>query len=105
MRPSLYIGDTLNNRVRKVSGGTITTVAGNGKAGFSGDGGPATSASLNGPQGMVVDAGGNLYIADSNDNRVRKVSNSTITTIAGDGYSSLSGDGGSATRRPRSIYL
>ena len=71
---SLYVGDQLNNRVRKVSGGIITTVAGTGTAGFSGDGGQATSAQLNQALGVAVDAQGSLYIADDGNHRVRKVS-------------------------------
>jgi len=94
---SLYIADTINNRIRKVSGGTITTVAGNGSAGFSGDGGPATSASLFWPTGVAVDSAGNLYIADSWNNRIRKVAGGTITTVAGNGNGWFSGDGGPAT--------
>ena len=94
---NLYIADTANNRIRKVSGGTITTVAGNGTSGFSGDGGPATSASLNGPGGVGVDSAGNLYIADTGSGRIRKVSGGTITTVAGNGTSGFSGDGGPAT--------
>ncbi len=62
---NLYIADTGNNRIRKVSNGVITTVAGNGTLGFSGDSGPATSAELNDPDGVAVDSAGNLYIADS----------------------------------------
>ncbi len=94
---SVYIADEGNHRVRKVSpGGTITTIAGSGVAGFSGDGGPATSANLNYPQGVAVDAQGNVYIADTSNYRVRKVSpGGTISTFAGGG-SSL-GDGGPAT--------
>jgi sugar lactone lactonase YvrE len=96
---NLYIADRLNSRVRKVStSGTITTVAGDGSAGFSGDGGPATNAQLAGPYGVAVDAAGNLYIADFQNSRVRKVSTSgTITTVAGDGSFGFSGDGGPAT--------
>ena len=96
---NLYIADTYNNRVRKVStAGIITTVAGNGTWGSSGDGGSATSAQLSNAQGVAVDGAGNLYIADSNNARVRKVSGGTITTVAGGGTccSSL-GDGGPAT--------
>ena len=95
---NLYIGDAANNRVRKVdTSGTITTVAGNGTAGFSGDGGPATNASLNAPFGVAVDAVGNLYIADSNNNRIRKVStNGGISTVVGNGVPASFGDGGSA---------
>ena len=83
----------------------ITTVAGNGMGTYAGDGGPATSASLNEPQGAAFDAAGNLYIADNNNNRVRKVdANGIITTVAGNGVGaasgggSLSGDGGAATQ-------
>jgi uncharacterized protein (TIGR03437 family) len=94
---NLYIADYENNRIRKVSGGTITTVAGNGVVGFSGDGGPATSAFLNYPEGVAVDSAGNLYIADSGNNRIRKVSGGTIATVAGNGAPTFSGDGGPAT--------
>jgi hypothetical protein len=74
---------------------TITTVAGNdGSSGYSGDNGPATSAQLNGPWRVAVDALGNLYIADTGNNRVRKVSNKTITTVAGNGSPGFSGDNG-----------
>src|SRR6202023_1221138 len=76
----------------------ITTVAGNGTWGFSGDGGPATSALLHNPYGVAVDAAGNLYIADSNNSRIRRVTPSgTITTAAGNGTPGFSGDGGMAT--------
>ena len=94
---NLYIADFNNARVRKVSpGGTITTFAGTGVPGFSGDGGPATSARLYAPHGVAVDGQGNVYIADSYNQRVRKVNPAgTITTIAGGGTSL--GDGGSAT--------
>jgi trimeric autotransporter adhesin len=84
--------------IRKVSGGVITTVAGNGSPGYSGDGGPATSASLNYPEGVAVDSAGNLYIADSSNYVIRKVTpGGTISTIAGTGISGYSGDGGPAT--------
>jgi sugar lactone lactonase YvrE len=82
---NLYIADTNNMRVRKVSPiGIITTVAGgSSKGGYSGDGGPATSAQLNAPNSVAVDSAGNLYIADYLNNRVRKVSsNGTISTAA-----------------------
>jgi trimeric autotransporter adhesin len=93
---NLYIADTGNNRVRRVSNGVITTVAGNGTQGFSGDGGPATSAQLYAPTRLAVDASGNLYIADTGNNRVRMVSNGAITTVAGNGTPGFSGDGGPA---------
>ncbi|HEY7392086.1 MAG TPA: hypothetical protein VH640_26445, partial [Bryobacteraceae bacterium] len=74
---NLYVVDDATNRIRKVTtGGAITTVAGNGMAGFSGDGGPATSASLNAPSSVAVDSAGNIYIADLNNNRIRKVTSS-----------------------------
>jgi uncharacterized protein (TIGR03437 family) len=82
---NLYIADGTNNVVREVSNGIITTIAGTGKSGFSGDGGPATSAMLSQPHGIAVDASSNLYIADSGNSRIREVSNGTITTIAGNG--------------------
>ena len=81
-RGNVYIADTANNRVRMVSGGIITTVAGDGIAGFSGDGGPASSAELNFPTGVAVDSAGNLYIVDLENFRIREVSNGTITTLA-----------------------
>ena len=96
---NLSIVDFGNDRIRKVSAtGIISTIAGNGREGFAGDGGPATSASLNGPLSVTVDLAGNLYIADSSNYRVRRVSTAgTITTIAGNGSKSFSGDGGLAT--------
>ncbi len=98
---NLFIADNANSRIRRVDGGTgiITTVAGNGTAGFSGDGGAATSASLDFPSGVAVDSTGNLFIADPGNFRVRRVDGSTaiITTVAGNGSSRFSGDGGTAT--------
>ena len=95
---NLYIADTQNHRVRKVTGGTITTVAGSGTSGFGGDGGAAGSAQLNLPFGVAVDAAGNLYVAEFGNNRVRKVgTNGNITTLAGTGVSGYGGDGGQAT--------
>jgi len=93
----LYIADQGNNCIRKVSGGVITTVAGNGTLGFSGDNGPATNAQLNYPVGVAVDPAGNLYIADLENFRIRKVSNGVITTVAGNGTAGFSGDNGPAT--------
>lgn len=97
---NMFIADTQNNRIRKVStSGTISTVAGNGLIGFSGDGGAATSASLQGPSGVAVDGSGNIYISDSQNMRIRKVASSgTITTIAGTGVPGFAGDGGPALK-------
>ena len=94
----LYIADCINHRIRKVSNGVITTVAGTGVADFNGDDRPATSAQLNSPRGVAVDAAGNLYIADSSNHRIRKVSNGVITTVAGNGAEGFSGDHGPAIR-------
>jgi hypothetical protein len=92
------IADTYNNRVRRVdAGGTITTIAGTGAAGLSGDGGPATTATLNHPERVAVEPGGGLAIADELNHRVRRVApDGTITTVAGttDGFG---GDSGPAT--------
>jgi uncharacterized protein (TIGR03437 family) len=82
---NLYIADTNNNRIRKVSNGVITTVAGSGAPGFSGDNGLAMNAALLQPAGVAVDSAGNLYIADTGNDRIRKVSNGVITTVAGIG--------------------
>jgi hypothetical protein len=96
---NLFIADTQNSSVRKVTtDGIINTVAGNGTNGFSGDGGAATSAQLNLPTGMAVDALGNLYIADEANGRIRAVTtNGIINTVAGNGTNGFSGDGGPAT--------
>jgi sugar lactone lactonase YvrE len=110
---NLYVADFGNNRVRKidVATGIVTTVAGNGTGSYSGDGGSATVATLNGPAGVVTDAAGNLYIADSENNAIRKVNSATgkIATIAGNGTALFGGDGFSATLaglyKPYSIYL
>ena len=77
--------------------GVLTLVAGNGTPGFSGDDGPPTTAQLNGPQGVAVDSAGNLYIADTNNQSIRKVSNGVITTVAGNRTPGFSGDNGPAT--------
>jgi sugar lactone lactonase YvrE len=91
------VADVGKSRVRKISNVIISTVAGNGNAGFSGDGGSAVNAQLYFPNGVAVDAQGNLFVADTNNNRVRKVStNGVITTVAGNGAAGFSGDGGSA---------
>jgi sugar lactone lactonase YvrE len=97
---NFYVTDaSATNRVRRVSAnGIVTTVAGNGTAGFSGDGGPATSAALNIPRSVATDTAGNLYIADTGNNRIRKVSiDGIITTVAGNGVTGSTGDGGPAT--------
>ena len=96
---NVYLSDTDHHRVRKIdTTGIVTTVAGTGTAGFSGDGGPATSAQLNLPYGVAVDSAGNLYIADLNNNRVRRVGpDGVIGTYAGSGGEGSSGDGGPAT--------
>jgi uncharacterized protein (TIGR03437 family) len=97
---NLYIADPQNNVIRWVTtSGIINTFAGSnyGNSGYSGDGGPATSAHLTNPEGVAVDSAGNLYIADSDNNVVRKVAtDGTITTVAGNGSAGYSGDGGLA---------
>ena len=96
---NIYIADQLNNCIRKVNtSGIISTIAGNGVAGFSGDGGAATTATIASPQGVKVDGAGNVYFSDQGNERVRKVSTAgIITTIAGNGTGGYSGDGGAAT--------
>ena len=95
---NVYFSDPSANRVRKITtAGIITTVAGNGTAGYGGDGGPATSAMLSAPASIALDLAGNLYIADLDNNRIRKVASGTISTIAGTGTWAFSGDGGPAT--------
>ena len=101
---NLLVADQSNHRIRRITpGGTITTIAGNGAGtpaagAFSGDGGPAISASLNNPTAVAVDGAGIVYIADQFNQRIRKVAlDGTITTIAGNGSAGFSGDGGSAT--------
>jgi len=101
---NLFIADLVNHRIRKVTpNGVISTVAGMGTAGFSGDGGPAAEAQLRYPTGVAIDTTGNLFIADSGNNRVRKVTpNGFISTVAGMGMAGFSGDGGPATEAPLS---
>lgn len=98
---NVYIADTGNNRIRKVTASTgyISTVAGNGTSGYTGDGAAATSAELNSPRGVAVDGAGNIYIADTGNSVVRKVTASTgyISTVAGNGTAGATGDGGPAT--------
>jgi sugar lactone lactonase YvrE len=96
---TFYIADAGNNRVRRVDAdGVITTFAGNGEAGYSGDGGPAIEASLHDPTDVAMGADGSLYIADTLNNRVRKVDTAgVIATVAGDGREAYAHDGGPAT--------
>ncbi|MDX2044345.1 MAG: hypothetical protein SF097_24260 [Acidobacteriota bacterium] len=98
---NLLIADWGNNRVRRINAvtGVITTIAGTGDTGFNGDGGAATNARINGPENVFVDKDNNIFIADSNNHRIRKVaaSGATISTVAGTGTSGFSGDGGQAT--------
>ncbi len=98
---NVYVADLLNNRIRKIDAttGIITTVAGNGSAGFYGDGGQATAAEINEPSGVVIDSSFNIFIADYQNSRVRRVDNATgiITTIAGTSSAGYNGDGIQAT--------
>ena len=97
---NLYIADTANHRIRRIdTTGTITTIAGNGTQGFSGDTGPATAASIDSPTGLAVDPLNNLYLADTHNQRIRKITPTTgiITTIAGTGALGQSGDAALAT--------
>lgn len=94
---NVYVADTGNHSVRRISNGVIDTVAGIGRRGSSGDGGPATSAGLASPSGVAVDANGRLFIADYENNRIRMVANGIITTVAGSSSQGYGGDGGPAT--------
>lgn len=108
---NLYIADTLNNCIRKVDAqGRISTIAGNGMAGFGGDGGPAVDALLSRPVGLTMDAAGNLFIADVFNHRIRKVdADGRISTVAGTEMPGFSGDGGPAAQaqlsRPRDVTV
>jgi len=112
-RGNLVIADRLHHRIRRVDAvtGIITTIAGDGRWGFGGDCGPATSAQLSEPSSVALDAAGNLFIADRGNDRIRRVDTATgiITTFAGDGVFGFGGDGGLATsasfRRPGGIAL
>ena len=96
---NIYIADQSNNRIRKINtSGVISTIAGNGHGGYSGDGGPATAAEINYPGPLALDASGNVYFSDVSNNRVREISTSgIISTYAGNGHGGYSGDGGAAT--------
>jgi uncharacterized protein (TIGR03437 family) len=108
---NLYLSDTGNHRVRKIStSGIITTLAGTGVAGFSGDGGPATAAQLNLPYGLAADLAGYIYVADLGNDRVRRIGpDGVIVTVAGNGNRGSSGDGGAATAAqlltPRNVVV
>lgn len=103
---NIFIADAGNHRVRRMSAGTITTVAGNGTAGFSGDGAAATAAQLNFPHGLALHPDGSLLIADSTNNRIRLVVlGGNISTFAGTGAVGPGGDGGAATAAQLSIPL
>src|SRR5262249_53330771 len=96
---NILIADTTNNRIRRIdASGLITTIVGNGAGSFSGDGGPAISAGLSNPRGIVLDSAGNLFITDAGNGRIRKVDAVTglISTFAGNGGRGSSGDGGPA---------
>ena len=107
----LYIADTVNHRIRVVNGTTITTLAGTGTPGFFGDGGAAAAAQLFSPRGLAINAAGDLYIADTTNNRVRRIDHTTqiITTVAGNGTAGFSGDSGAATSAtlnlPRDVFI
>src|ERR1043166_4731783 len=97
---NIYIADSLNDIIRKIdASGTMSTVAGNRIFGFSGDGGPALSASFFAPSAVAVDSAGNIFVADRQNNRIRKIDQATqrVTTVAGRGFCTFSGDGLPAT--------
>lgn len=95
---NIYFADAIDNQIRKISNGQVSVVVGSGTPGFSGDNGPALDAKLTGPRGIALDAAGNLYIADTGNQRIRKVSNGVITTVVGGGAPSNGlGDNGPAS--------
>ena len=109
---NLYLAETQANAVRRVDlSGNIVVIAGTGTQGFGGDGGPATGAELNSPEGVAVDSAGNIYVADSSNNRIRRIDAATavVTTIAGNGKAGFGGDGAAAVSAlldlPRAIAL
>jgi len=97
---TLYIADSYNHCIRKINRqGIISTLAGDGISGYNGDGGPAKMARFNEPRGLDLDAGGNLYVADSKNHVIRKIDDQgLISTVAGNATAGYSGDGGAATR-------
>jgi len=103
---NIYIADHENNVIRKInSAGVVSTFAGTGAVGYSGDGGPATAANLNGPNSVTIDIAGNIYFSDFHNNVVRKVNTAgIITTVVGNGTGGYSGDGGPATSAGLSPY-
>ena len=108
---NVYFADMVNNRIRKIgTTGVVTTIAGTGIAGYSGDGGPAVTAKINGPSGMAIDAAGNLYFADVYNHAIRKINVAgNISTLAGTGTAGFFGDGGPAIiaqlDSPRAVYV
>jgi hypothetical protein len=107
---NIFVVDAGNNRIRRVSvNGIISTVAGNGTMGFSGDGGPATMAEMYFPRGVAVDSTGSLFIADTNNYRIRMVSPAGIITTVAGGGNDVPGDGGPATNArlsfPRAVAV
>ncbi len=108
---NIFVSDYNNHTIRKISpSGIITTIAGNGFSGFSGDGGPATNAQLSNPAKIALDSIGNLYVADFSNNRIRRISVSgIITTVAGNGVGGYNGDGIAATsaklHNPSGVFL
>ena len=99
---NVYIADTGNNRIREIYGsgslaGTIITIAGTGLAGNTGNGLPATKADLSSPEGIALDASGDIFISDTGNNRVREVTAGTIAAYTSNGVAGYSGDGGQAT--------
>ena len=94
---NIFIADSRNNVIRRVSAGTITTIAGNGTAGYSGDGGQGINAQLTTPYAVALDVSGNIYVADNGNSRIRYVTTAgAISTIAGTATAGYSGDGGPA---------
>src|SRR5207244_3950137 len=94
---NIYVAELGTNRIRKIdTSGTITTAIGDGIEGFA-EGAPS-KVEMNQPTGVAVDSSGNIYFADSRNNRIRKLAGGNVTTIAGNGVLSYSGDGGAATR-------